>query len=79
MKLKDMKFACFMYGNINTIDGKRKTVRRYFDGAGDVYQLALQELQKRKDKGYPWKGDAVNVITPLGQKVIVEVPWEDYI
>lgn len=65
---------CFMYGEVHTMDGKRKMVRRYFDGSGNVYAAALQELYKRKDKGSPWRGDAVNVITPLGQRVIVEVP-----
>ena len=57
------------------MDKKRKTVRRYFDGAGDVYAAAITELRKRKDKGDPWKGDAVNVITPLGQKVVVEIHY----
>lgn len=69
-----MKWRCYMYGSINTIDGRKVTVNSYFDGAGDVHQAAIRELAKQKDGGAPWKGDAVKVITPLGQRVIVDIP-----
>lgn len=76
-----MKWECQLIGKINTIDGKVRTVNRYFDGSGDVVSKARECLAKRKDKGAPWYGDAVMVITPLSQRVIVDIPWpgeEDY-
>lgn len=74
-----MKWPCRMQGSINKIDGKIARVDRIFEGAGDVRAAALITLAKRKDKGSPWYGDAIEVITPLGQTVIVEVPWPEII
>jgi len=70
-----MNWECRLYGKINIQSGAIRRVDRKFDGSGDVYAAALRELSKRKDQGEPWYGDAVTVITPLGQKLIVEVPY----
>lgn len=70
-----MIWQCSLSGRIRLPNGKVRTVERFFDGAGDVRGKALEELQRRKDRGSPWYGDFVYVTTPLGQLVIVNVPW----
>lgn len=74
-----MKWPCDMVGRINVQSGAVRVVRRRFDGAGDVRAAALAELAKRRDGGAPWYGDAVLVTTPLGQTVIVDVPYPEEI
>lgn len=70
-----MKWPCLLIGRTHLPSGRVRTVDRLFDGAGDVKAKAMAELAKRRDKGAPWYGDAVTVITPLGQRVIVEIQW----
>ena len=68
-------FPCFLVGRINIQSGKVRKVHRCFDGSGDIKTKALECLQRRIDNGTPWYGDAVIAITPLGQRVSVDVPW----
>ena len=70
-----MNWECRLYGKINIQSGAIRRVNRRFDGSGDVCAAALRELFRRQDGGEPWYGDAVTVVTPLGQKVIVYVPY----
>jgi len=81
-------WRCQIVGKVNKIDGSVAKVNRWFDGqayldhtfpSDFVLQgLVIKELEKRKDKGFPWCGDAVNVITPSGMTHIIEIPysWE---
>jgi len=70
-----MRWDCLLFGRIHLPNGKIREVHRYFDGGGDVKNKAIAELLKRRDRGSPWYGDAVYVLTPLGKKIIVDVPW----
>ena len=72
-----MKWPCLLEGEINIPSGAKRVVRRRFDGAGDVRGKALAELRRRSDGGAPWFGDTVMVTTPLGQRVVVNVPWPE--
>jgi len=70
-------WICRLVGRTHTQDGKLHRVERLFDGGGDVEGKARACLAQRRDRGAPWYGDAVHVITPLGQCVTVEIPWPE--
>lgn len=78
-------WRCQIVGKINTSNNSVAKVNRFFDGykwlAANNDQilltLVMKELSKRKDNGYPWVGDSVFVITPMGQKYEVYIPLEE--
>jgi hypothetical protein len=70
-----MDWICTLHGRVRTADGRRHVVRRSFDAAGDVHASALACLRQRADRGAPWYGDSVRVVTPLGQTTTIYVPW----
>lgn len=51
------------------MDGRRVSMRRVVEGAGDAEAAMLRALQSRRDKGRPFLGDWVTGVTPLGQVI----------
>lgn len=78
MKKHTEPWVCLMRGRIHSQDGRLHVVNRFFDGSGDIKAAARACLAQRKDKGAPWYGDAVEVTTPLGTHVTVDVPWPEW-
>lgn len=57
-------------GKIHTMDGKKHVVTRRFTSIFATYHTreseiisdALHALERRKDKGAPWYGDAITIV-----------------
>lgn len=60
-----MPWPCKIEAYTHRPDGKRVTMARWFDGSGGLESAVLHEINKRKDKGYPFLGCEVFVTTPL--------------
>lgn len=74
-KMKKESKIFRLVGEINIASGAVRKVDRRFNGLGALENAVISELQKRRDSGSPWYGDAINVIKPNGEIVSVNVPW----
>jgi len=46
-------------------NGRHATIDRTVEGYGDLAGAVYRALQSRPDRGRPWWGDEITVITPL--------------
>ncbi len=60
-----MKWQCRIMGVTHGWNGRKITLDRTFEGAGNLKKFAIEALRKRRDKGVPFIGASVTVLTPI--------------
>lgn len=75
MRYRHYTWPVHVIASTHRPDGRKVTLDRIEEGAGDVERGIRSALSKRRDGGHAFLGCGVTAITPLGQRIerIVEI------
>jgi len=77
--LRKYEWPVRVFGKTYGSDNKPVVIDRTIEGLGkEPIDAALCAFKLRKDKGYPFLGDSVTVITPIGQIAEVCISPDDW-